>query len=81
VGNLPQALPKPLARDFVFTVTESVQFCQALSAPIGKTDEPLKILDLGCGTGLEIESLLQRMPKAPRAVWDLAHETLTYAGN
>lgn len=37
---------------------------QALSLPIEKSEEPLNILGLGCGTGLEIEALLQRVPNA-----------------
>jgi tRNA (cmo5U34)-methyltransferase len=52
-------------RDIVFeSDTTLTQFYQALSSPIEKTDEPLNILDLGCGTGLEIEALLQRVPNA-----------------
>ena len=50
-------------RDNIFPGT-FVQFYQAMSSPIEKTDEPLHILDLGCGTGLEIEALLQRVPNA-----------------
>jgi tRNA (cmo5U34)-methyltransferase len=45
--------------DAIFT-----QFYQALCSPIEATDEPLNILDLGVGTGLEIEALLQRAPNA-----------------
>ena len=40
------------------------EFYQAISSRIERTREPLKILDLGCGTGLEIESLFQRVPNA-----------------
>jgi len=52
-------------RDFIFSGTAAfTEFYQAVSAPIEKTDEALNILDLGCGTGLEIEPLLQRVPNA-----------------
>jgi tRNA (cmo5U34)-methyltransferase len=51
-------------RENIFSATEFAQFYQALSLPIEKTDEPLHILDLGCGTGLEIEALLQHVPNA-----------------
>ena len=39
-------------RDNVFPDATFAQFYQALSSPIGRTDEPLHILDLGCGCGL-----------------------------
>ena len=55
-------------RDIVFSDTTFAQFYQAVAAPIEKTDEALKILDLGCGTGLEIEALYHEqvagMPQA-----------------
>lgn len=51
-------------RDFIFADTTFTQFYQAVSSPIEKTDESLNILDLGCGTGLEIEALIQRVPNA-----------------
>jgi tRNA (cmo5U34)-methyltransferase len=51
-------------RNYVFEGTGYSAFYQALCAPIERTDEPLQILDLGCGTGLEIAYLLQRVPNA-----------------
>ena len=51
-------------RGFVFADKAFDEFYQAMSAPIGKTDEPVHILDLGCGTGLEFEALFQRAPNA-----------------
>jgi tRNA (cmo5U34)-methyltransferase len=52
-------------RDVVFeSDARLTQFYEALSSPIAKTDEPLRILDLGCGTGLEIAALLHRVPNA-----------------
>jgi tRNA (cmo5U34)-methyltransferase len=44
--------------------TTFMQFYQAISSPIKETDKPLRILDLGCGTGLELETLFQRVPNA-----------------
>ena len=40
------------------------QFYGAVSSPIPETHEPLEILDLGCGTGLELEFVFQRAPRA-----------------
>ncbi len=40
------------------------------------TDEPVKILDLGCGTGLEIEYILKRTPNAQLLGIDLAGDML-----
>ena len=51
-------------RDAVFSDKEFAQFYQALSSPIDNTNDSLNILDLGCGTGLEIGPLLQRVPNA-----------------
>jgi tRNA (cmo5U34)-methyltransferase len=51
-------------RDSIFEDETFDQFYEALSAPIGETNEPLQILDLGCGTGLELKALFQRAPNA-----------------
>ena len=51
-------------KDVVYTDEEFEQFYQAISQPIAPTEQPLKILDLGCGTGLELAPLLQRVPNA-----------------
>jgi tRNA (cmo5U34)-methyltransferase len=63
-------------RENIFSAVEFAQFYQALSSPIDKTDEPLHILDLGCGTGLEIEALLQRVPNALVTGVDLSQNML-----
>jgi len=39
-------------------------FYREIARPIPCTDQPLKILDLGCGTGLELKWLWQRAPRA-----------------
>jgi tRNA (cmo5U34)-methyltransferase len=51
-------------RDFIFPDELFAQFYQALSSPIPMTHEPLSILDLGCGTGLELAFLFERVPNA-----------------
>jgi len=51
-------------------------FYDALSAPIGETDAPLRILDLGIGTGLELEPLFRRVPNARVTGVDLAEKML-----
>lgn len=61
---------------YIFSETTFPQFYQAVSSPIEKNDEPLNILDLGCGTGLEIEALLQRVPNAIVTGVDLAENML-----
>ena len=63
-------------RDFIFSDTTFTQFYQAVSSPIEKTDEPLNILNLGCGTGLEIEFLFQRVPNALITGVDLSQNML-----
>jgi tRNA (cmo5U34)-methyltransferase len=72
--------------DNIFPGHMLAQFYQAVSSPIEGTDEPLQILDLGCGTGLEIEALLQRAPNASITGVDLAEQMLErlrarYAGH
>jgi tRNA (cmo5U34)-methyltransferase len=63
-------------RGHIFSETTFAQFYQAVSSPIEKTGEPLNILDLGCGTGLEIEALLQRAPNAVITGVDLSANML-----
>lgn len=63
-------------RDSIFPGAAFAQFYQALSLPIQRTSEPLNILDLGCGTGLEFEALLQRVPNALITGVDLSETML-----
>jgi tRNA (cmo5U34)-methyltransferase len=39
-------------------------FYDAVAQPIPRTGDPLQILDIGCGTGLEFASIFQRAPNA-----------------
>jgi tRNA (cmo5U34)-methyltransferase len=63
-------------REQIFPDEMFAQFYGALSASIGKSDEPRRILDLGCGTGLELEALFQRAPNALITGVDLAERML-----
>ena len=63
-------------RGYVFSETAYTQFYQAVSAPIEKTNQPLHILDLGCGTGLELEALFERVPNALLTGIDLSENML-----
>jgi SAM-dependent methyltransferase len=63
-------------RDEILPGELFAQFYNALSAPIGETDEPLRILDLGCGTGLELDPLFRRVPNARVTGVDLAEGML-----
>ena len=63
-------------RGYIFADSTFTQFYQAVSSPIEKTDEPLNILNLGCGTGLEIEFLFQRVPNALITGVDLSQNML-----
>lgn len=44
--------------------------------PLPQTDEPVKVLDLGCGTGLELRYLFERMPNAQVTCIDLSENML-----
>ena len=63
-------------RDSIFPGAAFAQFYQAMSLPIERTGEPLNILDLGCGTGLEFEALLQRVPNVLITGVDLSETML-----
>lgn len=40
------------------------EFYERVALPIPETTEPLNILDVGCGTGLELGPIFQRVPSA-----------------
>jgi tRNA (cmo5U34)-methyltransferase len=60
----------------VFTETTFGRFYSALASQIPETNQPLQILDLGCGTGLELAFLLQRAPNARITAVDLSEQML-----
>ena len=47
-------------------------FYRAAAQPILKTERPLEILDLGCGTGLELQAVFDRAPEARITAVDLS---------
>lgn len=46
------------------SVTDFVQYYRTVSTAIQDTKEPVRILDLGCGTGLELEGVFKIAPNA-----------------
>ncbi len=44
--------------------------------PLPQTDQSLKILDLGSGTGLELQYIFERIPNAQVACIDLSEKML-----
>lgn len=57
-------------------VSDYQSFYQSVARPIVKTDSQLKLLDLGCGTGLELEYIFARAPNARVTGIDLSQEML-----
>jgi tRNA (cmo5U34)-methyltransferase len=51
-------------------------FYEAVAQPIPRTDDEVQILDIGCGTGLEFDSILQRAPNARITGIDLSASML-----
>ncbi len=52
------------------------RFYNTISQPIPNTEKSLHILDLGCGTGLEIEGVLRKAPNASLVCVDVSREML-----
>lgn len=52
-------------------------FYNSISLPIQNTNEAISILDLGCGTGLEIEGIFKKAPNASITCVDLSQEMLS----
>ncbi|MBF8436342.1 methyltransferase domain-containing protein [Halanaerobiaceae bacterium Z-7014] len=51
-------------------------FYNSIAEPILKTESPIKLLDLGCGTGLELEYIFAKAPNADVTGIDLSQEML-----
>lgn len=51
-------------------------FYKNIATPIEKTDKPVEILDLGAGTGIELEYILEKAPNARITAVDLSEEML-----
>jgi tRNA (cmo5U34)-methyltransferase len=58
------------------TVASFEDFYRAIAAPIARTEAPIRVLDLGCGTGLEIAAILERAPNARIVGIDLSERML-----
>ncbi len=52
------------------------EFYKMIATPIKETNEKIQILDLGCGTGLELEAIFKRTPNAMVTGIDLSKEML-----
>ncbi len=52
------------------------QYYSVLANPIEETDKAVEILDLGCGTGLELKGIFSRCPSAHITGIDLSKEML-----
>lgn len=53
------------------------RFYDSVAEPIPETDEAVKILDIGCGTGLELDAMFQRAPNALITAIDISQGMLT----
>lgn len=52
------------------------EFYQKIAVDIPNTDQAVKILDIGCGTGIELEYIFQKAPQAQITCLDLSQEML-----
>ncbi len=51
-------------------------FYRNVAEPIGRTEEPIAVLDLGCGTGLELAFIFEKVLNAQITAVDLSQEML-----
>jgi tRNA (cmo5U34)-methyltransferase len=58
------------------SLVDAAAYYHRLAHPIPRTDTPIRILDLGCGTGLEIPAVLDAAPNAHLTCLDLSAEML-----
>lgn len=58
------------------TLEEYENFYRNIAAPFEKTDGPVEILDLGAGTGIELEFIFAKAPNARITAVDLSGEML-----
>ena len=62
--------------DQKFGAESNDPFYQAVAAHIPRTDESIDILDLGCGTGIQLEFVFERAPNAKVTAIDRAPNML-----
>ncbi len=58
------------------TVNSFEMYYDLISSSIEETDKEIEILDLGCGTGLEIEGIFKKAPNARVTCIDMSEEML-----
>lgn len=58
------------------TVNSFDDYYKIVSEPMDYTEEPIEILDLGCGTGLEIKGIFEKAPNARITGIDLSEGML-----
>ncbi len=59
------------------SVSEFDDFYQSVARLVSPTDQPVKILDIGCGTGLELDAIFRRAPQARITAIDVSRGMLT----
>lgn len=58
------------------SVSDFHAFYESIASPISKTSRAIRILDIGCGTGLELEGIFTRAPNARVTAVDLSEGML-----
>jgi tRNA (cmo5U34)-methyltransferase len=58
------------------TLADAESYYRKLAEPLPATSAPIDVLDLGCGTGLEIPAVLIKAPQAQLTCLDLSPEML-----
>jgi tRNA (cmo5U34)-methyltransferase len=58
------------------TIASFADYYASISEPVEETQEEIKILDLGCGTGLELEGILRKTPNSRITGIDMSEEML-----
>lgn len=58
------------------SLSDADTYYRKLAEPIKRTQAPIEILDIGCGTGLEIAAVLDAAPNAHLTCVDLSNEML-----
>lgn len=58
------------------SLDDAAAYYQKLADPIAPTSDPLQILIMGCGTGLEIPAILEKAPGARLTCLDLSEQML-----
>lgn len=58
------------------TVEFFTEYYKAIASPIKETESNIDILDLGCGTGLEIEGIFEKAPNSKITGIDMSEEMM-----